>query len=275
MLSEYRASLYRRRLSPATIRLRLYWVVKFAESHDIATATLEQMELYLDSNPRWSGHTRQTIVASLRSFYKWAYRADILSSNPAEDLQRVKVLRRRGRIASDEVIMRALKRSNRVQAAMIRLGAECGLRVSEIANLHMASRYEDWLTIVGKGGQERMVHMREELETLLRAIEVTTARPSYYFPGRDGGPMHPSTVWRHIRDAAGVNPHSLRHRAGTAVYRGTGNDIVTAQEFLGHASPETTQVYIHIEREALMRASAATRLPSVPIDPSSTRRLAA
>ncbi|MCU1529760.1 MAG: hypothetical protein JWP75_3523, partial [Frondihabitans sp.] len=33
-----------------------------------------------------------------------------------------------------------------------------------------------------------------------------------------------------------------------------------AQEFLGHASPTTTAIYVHVEREELMRASAATRM---------------
>ncbi|HIF24358.1 MAG TPA: hypothetical protein EYQ27_21225, partial [Gemmatimonadetes bacterium] len=64
----------------------------------------------------------------------------------------------------------------------------------------------------------------------------------------------------HIRRAVGANPHSLRHRAGTVVYEGTGHDLRVAQEFLGHSSPEMTARYVHVTRPDLLRASQASRL---------------
>lgn len=259
MLSEYQAALFRRRFSPATVRLRTFWIVKFSAAYDPTRATLEDMEEFIDSNPRWSDNTRQSIVASLRSYFSWAHRAGLVDRNHALDLQRVRVRRRHARLAADAVILAALETADHPQAAMIRLGAECGLRVSEIAALHKSSRDGEWLYIIGKGGQERLVHMRDELIAALDMIEATTMRRGFYFPGRHGS-LHPTTIWRHIRGAVGVNPHALRHRAGTTVYYGTGKDMRVAQEFLGHASLNTTQVYVHVERDALMRASAATRL---------------
>lgn len=269
----YEGALRRRRLSPLTIRLRLFYLQKFEARHDLLSATLEDMEAFVDSKRSWSDNTRQTVVASLRSFYSWAHREGLVARNPAEELLRIKVRRRRGRVASDSTILRALETADPTHTAMLLLGAECGLRVSEIAGLHISSRDGEWLTIVGKGGQERCVHMREELIAALETIERTTMQRGYYFPGQAGNAMHPSTVWRHIRDAAGVNPHALRHRAATTVYRRTGNDLRTTQEFLGHASPNTTQVYVHIGRDDLMRASAAARL-AAPIS-EDRRRLAA
>lgn len=263
VLDRYQASLHHRRLSPTTIRLRMFYVTKFAQQYDVETATVDDMTEYVNSNPKWSDNTRQSAVASIRSFYKWAHKAGMFDTYRAEDLDRVRVRRRRGRIADDEVILRALDHADAMHTAMILLGAECGLRLSEIATLHRSCRDGDWLTIVGKGDEERIVHMREELAAALDELEQTKMRNGYYFPGRTRPHMHQSTVWLHIKQAVGVNPHALRHRAGTTVYRKTGNDIIVAQEFLGHSSVKTTQVYIHIGREHLMQASAASRMAAL------------
>ena len=143
---------------------------------------------------------------------------------------------------------------------MLRLGAEGGLRVAEIAGLRTADRDGEWLTVTGKGGTIRTVHLEDELLEVLRTLEVTTARWGFYFPGRVHEPVAPSTVWRHVRALTGLNTHALRHRAGTSVYRNTGFDLRLAQEFLGHASPTTTAIYVHVDREDMSRASQATRL---------------
>lgn len=260
IVHRYVASLKRRRLSPNTIRLRLVYLKQFAADQDLLTATLEQMEGFLDAHPLWSDNTRQSAIASIRSFYKWAYRSEVIGKNPAEDLIRVRVRRRRANIASEESIQAALEVGTLSEQAMVLLGAECGLRVSEIANLSIASRDGEWLHIVGKGGHQRSLYMSAELTGILDRLEIEVMRHGNYFPGRSGTAMHPSTVWRHIRNIVEINPHALRHRAGTVVYKGTGNDLAVTQEFLGHASPNTTRIYVHVERDDLVRASAASRI---------------
>ena len=42
-----------------------------------------------------------------------------------------------------------------------------------------------------------------------------------------------------------VHPHSLRHSFATHIIQ-NGNDIVSLQSLLGHKSPETTMVYVHM-----------------------------
>ena len=259
LIREYITSMTRRRLSPNTIRLRVFYIQKFLTHHDPRTVTLEDLETFIEDHPNWSENTQQAAVASLRSFYSWAARVGTIPTNPARDLLTVRVHRRPSRIATDTDIRRGLTCGTIEQQAMILLGAECGLRVTEIAKLHKSMRDDRWLHIVGKGGGYRDVYMSPELAALLTALE---CRPSLscYFPGRTGQAMHSSTVWRHIRDTVGVNPHALRHRAGTVVYRNTGCDLRTTQEFLGHAKSSTTEIYVHVERDDLMRASTASRI---------------
>lgn len=260
MLTLFTEHLQRRRLSQKTIRLRLFYLTKFAEHCRLDTATLRDLEDYVTSDANWSDNTRQTIVASLRTFYGWAHGYGHLESNPAAHLMRVKIHRKPSRIATDTAIREALCGATTTEKAMLLLGAECGLRVSEIAALHKSSRDGMWLNITGKGGHHRSLYCSPELAALLTEIESTSMRWGHYFPGKSGGSIHPSTVWKHIRRLADTNPHSLRHRAGSTVYRNTGNDIRVAQEFLGHASPVTTAVYVHVERADLVRASDASRI---------------
>jgi len=262
VLDDYAASMRRRRLAANTIRLRLFYVRKLQAwlPCPLPNASLEMLEAYADSG-NWTAATQQTVIASMKSFYTWAQRTGLTPTNTAADLYNVRVIRKRSRIASDTDLIQALATANIPDQAMLLLGAECGLRVAEIAALNVDDRDDDHLTIIGKGGRQRTVFLTPELTHLLDSIEETTMRHGHYFPGQSGiHHMHPSTVWRHIRDVAHTNPHSLRHRAGTAVYRASGNDLRLAQEFLGHASPNTTAIYVHIEDDDLRRAAFLARL---------------
>lgn len=76
--------------------------------------------------------------------------------------------------------------------------------------------------------------------------------------------MSPDSVYQAMYKALGGNPHSLRHRAATAVYRGSGNDIRVTQEFLGHSSPSMTARYVHVNDDDLRIALAAAALRGLP-----------
>ena len=256
-VTEYEQHLKDLHRSPATIRLRLHYVRAYTTRFDPEHATPTLLNRWVHSH-EWSPATVQSAIASLRSFYAYMHKAGHLQSNPAAELVNVRSRRTVARIATDAQIAAGLLAATRTQhEAWILLGAECGLRVHEIAKVHADDIDGEWLTVLGKGQQIRTVWMSPRLRDVL---ERCPTRHGHLFPGKSGTPVHPSTVWRAVRDLVHVNTHALRHRAGTTVYRLGGNDIRLAQEFLGHASPITTARYVHVERDQLRTAGMAASM---------------
>jgi integrase len=263
MIDQYTQHLRRKRRAEGTIRIRLFYLTKFARwfRADLTAATHDDFEAYIGSGHRWSQNTQQVVTATLKAFYGWAHREGILTENPTRDLPAVTVHRRRQRIASEAAIRTAILCDDISDRAMILLGAECGLRVNEIATLHQSNRDGDWLHIIGKGNKQRTLKVEPELAEILDQIEATRMRHGHYFPGKSGiHPIHPSTAWRHITRVLNSNPHSLRRRAGTIVYRNSGHDIRLAQTFLGHAASTTTELYLEVRKDDLALAGSLTRV---------------
>lgn len=76
------------------------------------------------------------------------------------------------------------------------------------------------------------------------------------------GHLHPHAVHKIIRRHAAINPHALRHAAGTAAYRAS-KDLRATQAFLGHSSPSTTAIYVHVAEDDLRAVAEAGALHSV------------
>lgn len=259
MLHEYQQHLMDLHRSVGTIRLRTSHIRAYLTRHDPAFATEQSLSRWIHSQG-WKPATVESAAASLRGFFHWAHTTGRLPSNPAANLHPPVSRRTKSRIATDGQIAAGLLAASRLEhTAWILLGAECGLRVHEIAKVHVDDIDGEWLTVLGKGQQIRTVWMSDRLRDVLERLK-PDARHGFLFPGKSGKPVHPSTVWRAVRDLVQVNTHALRHRAGTTVYRLTGNDIRVAQEFLGHASPATTARYVHVERDQLRLAGQAAQI---------------
>jgi integrase/recombinase XerD len=138
--------------------------------------------------------------------------------------------------------------------------------VSEVAALTTTQLRldEGYLTVVGKGGKERVVPIgtaaRETLVTYLADERPGLAgpRPSPFVFVRSGGkPLSRQTIWKLVgRRARGagvgkrVTPHTLRHTFATHLLGG-GADLRVVQALLGHADVGTTQIYTHVAPERL------------------------
>lgn len=133
-----------------------------------------------------------------------------------------------------------------------------GCRVSELIGLSL----KDWnetdqtLTVLGKGGKERLLPLTTTLSDSLRSY-VLQARPALVADQSEDSILindrghRPSRVdiWRWLAAwsaRAGfeepISPHRFRHGCATALLE-AGVDLRSIQVLLGHASIQTTQIY--------------------------------
>jgi len=150
--------------------------------------------------------------------------------------------------------------------ALLELLYGCGLRVSEVTALRLEQidLQVGYLTVLGKGGKERVVPIGRAAREAL-AVYLADERPRLLGPRsspvvfiRPGGhPISRQAVWKLVKrraTAAGVrahvSPHTLRHSFATDLLHG-GADLRVVQTLLGHADVGTTQIYTHVEPERL------------------------
>lgn len=126
-----------------------------------------------------------------------------------------------------------------------------GMRVSELRFI-TAETLERGFAIVDCKGKQRTVLLTKRLRrTLMRYCRRRGIRSGAVFVTRTGRPLDRSNIWRDMRslcdragvDASKVFPHNLRHLFAVSFYN-VEKDIAKLADLLGHASIETTRIYI-------------------------------
>jgi site-specific recombinase XerD len=151
-----------------------------------------------------------------------------------------------------------------------------GLRINEALHLKIADIDSQRMMISvrhGKGSKQRSVPLSPRLLDALRVYWKQYRPASLMFPGKTPEiPYVATSIQKATRDAANkagikkrVTPHTLRHSYATGLLE-AGVDILTISRLLGHASFQTTMVYLHVRRTHLLRT------PS-PLDWLPTRQL--
>jgi len=156
--------------------------------------------------------------------------------------------------------------------ALLLLAVQTGLRVSELASLRCQdlNLAAGWVRCEGKGRKERCTPVsraaRQVLRVWLRELGGDPAGP--LFPSRNGRHLTRSAIWRlvvkHTTTARGrcpslagknITPHVLRHSAAMRLLRApTPVDTATIALWLGHATLDSTNKYLHADMELKRRA---------------------
>ena len=140
-------------------------------------------------------------------------------------------------------------------------------RIAEFQDDLIATRRDihenpEEIRVSGKGNKERIVPVgskaREALSQWLKQrSEWDHGHTGQAFITKKGVGVSPRTVQRRLNlraQAAGldqhVHPHALRHSAATHLLESSG-DLRAIQEFLGHQSLSTTQIYTHLDFQHL------------------------
>jgi site-specific recombinase XerD len=213
-----------------------------------------------------NAQTRNRRRAVLTAYFDYLISTGVRANNPATELPKIRRPETLPRALPAEQIRYLLVMSEGFPIrtrALIHLLAFGGLRISEAGNL----RWEDldltdsWMRFTGKGQKARTVPIHPTLLPVLRSWRVQCPSKVHLFPNmRDSnaGPMSRRRLWQLVREVGEaadiqVSPHVFRHSAATRMLE-KGADVRLVQEYLGHASLETTQRYTRVVPERLKNA---------------------
>lgn len=159
------------------------------------------------------------------------------------------------------------------RALQIELMSNAGLRVSEVASLHVEdldldSEYPTLWIANGKARNEtdapEPVHLAPRTAKLLQTYIERMHITGYLFPDNNGGHIKKRTIQHGFKVALRLaelperyGVHSLRHSFGTRTYRTTKN-LRLVQKQLRHRSVTTTTRYADVLAEDIAAAMADT-----------------
>ena len=140
-----------------------------------------------------------------------------------------------------------------------------GCRVSELCNVKISDLDfdDDYVQLTGKGSKQRIVPIGSKLKKNLvlyldtRNLKDPKNLSPLLFLSKSNNRLDRTAIFRLIKSTAlntgvkvNVHPHTLRHSAATHMLE-AGCDLRTLQEYLGHTSVSTTQIYTKLTKEFL------------------------
>lgn len=249
-----------------------YLAEKNINLKDISVKELRNYLSYLREINSRSSIARK--ISSLRSFFKFLVKKQIISSNPAKIVFMPK-LEKKLPVFLDKIEITELIEAPDINTplgkrdrAILEVFYATGMRISEIVSLNIwdIDLTSEEIKVLGKGGRERIVILGKKAQEALREY-ITTARKELLkdkeeealFLNKSGTRLTVRSIQRMVNKyikilgiRKKVTPHSLRHTFATHLLEG-GADLRSVQELLGHSSLSTTQIYTHLTGERLKK----------------------
>lgn len=231
--------------------------------------------------------TRNRKLYSIRTFFKFLKKNEIINDNPTISIEASKT-----EVRSEPIYMKLDEAKKYIKAvndydsinrirdlSIIKLFLYSGLRVSELVNLNLENIDFDNKSIkfFGKGNKERILPLHNDIiktmnHYLLQRKDITVKYKSEedaLFISRHGRRISVRSIQllvkkyaklAGIKNASKITPHKLRHTFASLLYYQT-KDLKILQDLLGHSSITTTQIYTHTDIEH--KKQAINELPDL------------
>lgn len=229
---------------------------------------------------RLSARTRARMTSALRRFFRYLLGENAIDNDPTARLTTPKLEKKLPKVLSLQAIEALLAAPDTQTPLQIRDKAiletlyATGLRVSELISLqrHHVDTERGIIRAHGKGDKERFVPLGRQAALAIDTYNLQARSKLLSKKSPSGALFLSKTGKRLTRDGiskllnkyalkAGlgfaISPHVLRHSFATHLLQ-HGADLRSVQAMLGHADISTTEIYTHLDKEALRRTFEAT-----------------
>ncbi|WP_066053239.1 tyrosine recombinase XerC [Robertmurraya korlensis] len=218
-------------------------------------------------------------ISSMRSFYRFLLRENLVQNNPFAQVIMPKQEKRLPDFFYEEELKAlflscdANSPTGQRDLALLEILYATGMRVSECCQLRLKDidLYIGTVLVHGKGQKDRYIPFgsfaQEAIDTYINngrktLLGVKHSHDSLFVNFR-GEPLTTNGV-RHILDRmikkstlnGSIHPHKLRHSFATHLLN-NGADMRSVQELLGHAFLSSTQIYSHVTNDYLRKTYMA------------------
>lgn len=218
-------------------------------------------------------------LSTLRSFFKYLVLHDVITIDPTQKVEGVRVKNKTSEFLSEEET-KAFIRSIETTAtpyykardlAIVQVLLNTGIRLKELIGLRLddINLEQKRMVVTRKGGNEQTIFLNDvAIQALHEYLNVRIQSESPYVflskrnsPTQRGFGISSSEIYRIIKKymkRAGINKkrvgvHSLRHTFASNLQK-NGVHIVKIQKLLGHKNITTTQRYVHVDESDLINA---------------------
>lgn len=248
---------------------------------EVTSSDIGNWVMHLSDSGRLKSSSINRAVATLRSFYRYLRRRDIVHHDIFVSVQALRTSRRLPSFVPSghmvTVVDMVLHRLNSVEwrerrdALIVLMFFTCGLRLAELCGIDLSDFENNYSTlrVRGKGDKMRIIPLVGRVSSEIKKYlaqessnNICINQENALFLSKRGERISRSDVQRSVARLlreCGVrgkcSPHVLRHTFATHLLN-DGADLREIQELMGHSSLSATQVYTHNNIAQLQRIYA-------------------
>ena len=265
--------LFEKRYSTHTIKayrtdlflLQKYLSESYELSIDKANHSMIRSWLVEELNKGNSPRTVNRKITTLKSFYKYLLKEQLIVINPTLKISSSKTSKKLPTFIALDDMNKLLDKvefedsfTGILDKLIIEIFYSTGIRLSELINIKLKDidKNKEQLKVLGKRNKERLIPLTKEViqsisKYLILRNDLHIKDTSFLLLTADGKKLNSSLVYRKVNDILKdvttldkKSPHILRHTFATHMLN-NGADLNVIKELLGHASLAATEVYTH------------------------------
>lgn len=271
---------FEKRFSPLTVTayqkdLNQFLVFSALSESELLNVTYQQVRSWMVALMD-QGNEAKTInrkISSLRSFYRFLQRNELIKTNPMTQVRAPKIPKRLPVVITEQKMDTLLDGgfdfvdgfSGLRDRLIIELLYGTGIRLAELVGLkdEDVDIYEQQIRVLGKRNKQRIIPVHSSLAKLIADYNFQKLSQNFNNKSKtlivtdNGRDVYPKFVYRTVRTVLSTvsthdkkSPHILRHSFATSLLN-RGADLNAIKELLGHSSLAATQVYTHNSVEKL------------------------